>query len=97
MTTKRKVLVIVLALCMALWMCVLTGCGNENWGFGNYTYEHAYVGLGTEGRCVDVSSWHNNEVGIELHLDDSNSIYCSEGTYILFKDANHCPFCHGGK
>ena len=79
--------IITLALC-------LVSCGNKNLGFGNYDYTHACIGLGAESYCVNVDSWHNNEIGVELHLTGGNSIYCAEGTYILIEDASRCPFCH---
>lgn len=95
MTTKRKALVIVLALCMALWMCVLTGCGNENWGFGNYDWQHIHFSDAVGGHCATISSWHNNETGIEVHTEEYGSMFLSEGSYILFESDN-CPFCNGG-
>ena len=84
-------------ICLLLLMCVLllclVGCGNENWGIGNYTYTHAHVGTGEAGYCATVSSWHDNELGIELHTKEYGSLYCAEGTYILFEHASRCPFC----
>ena len=81
------VLIAVLALTLSL-----TSCGNMNMGFGSYTYTHAHISDGTEGHCVSVSSWHDNELGCEIHTD-SGTIYCSEGTYHLFTNAAACPFC----
>jgi hypothetical protein len=83
-------MLIVLALCS-----VLCGCGNENWGIGNYTYTHVRVGSAGEGYCATVSSWHDNELGAELHTEEFGSIYCSEGTYVMFEDGAKCPFCRG--
>ena len=87
---KKFIALILLVITLTL---MLASCGNEDLGFGNFTYEHAYIGLGTEGHCVNIKSWNDNEIGIELHLTNDSSIYCSEGTYILFKDSAHCPFC----
>ena len=87
---KKVIAFILLVVTLTL---ILTSCGNANLGLGNFTYEHAHIGLGTEGYCVNIESWHDNEVGIELHLTSGSSIYCSEGTYILFNDSKHCPFC----
>ena len=64
MTIKRKILLIVLALCM----CVLTGCGNENWSFGNYDWQHIHFSDAVNGYCATISSWHDNETGIEVHV-----------------------------
>lgn len=96
MTTKRKVLVIVLALCMALWMCVLTGCGNQSLGFGNFTFKHVHFSDAVEGRCATIEKWYDNEQGIEVKTKEYGSMFLSEGSYILF-ESDDCPFCHGGK
>ena len=88
--------IICLMLIMLLILPVLVGCGNENWGFGNYEFRHVHIVGATEGRCATVESWHDNELGIELHTKEFGDIYCSEGTYFLFEDGNNCPFC-GGK
>ena len=74
---------------------LVAACGNENWGIGNYTYTHVRVGSGTTGHCATVKSWHDNEMGIELHTEEFGDIYCSEGTYLLFSDGSKCPFCNG--
>lgn len=85
--------VIAIALfCIMMALC-LVGCGNENWGFGNYTYTHVHISNGVEGHCATVNSWHDNERGIELHTDEFGNIYCSEGTYFIFENKNDCPFC----
>lgn len=87
----KKIITLILVMIMA---CVLlAGCGNENWGVGNYTYTHVHIGDGTEGYCAAVKSWHDNELGVELHTDEFGDIYCSEGTYFLFEDGVKCPFC----
>lgn len=86
----KSLLATILIISAVLSFCA---CGNENWGIGNYTYTHVHVGDGAEGYCADVSSWHDNELGIELHTEEFGSIYCSEGTYLLFEDGANCPFC----
>lgn len=69
-----------------------SGC-NESLGWGNYNFTKAHIYCGGEkGMCVEVESWHDNELGVELKLKDGKgSIYCSEGTYILLED--YCPIC----
>jgi hypothetical protein len=74
----------------------LVGCGNENWGFGSYTFTHVYIIGAGEGHCATIESWHDNEMGVELHTTEFGNIYCSEGTYFLFGSEENCPFC-GGK
>ena len=88
----RRMFVVLLAIVFIFGLCA---CGNENWGLGNYTYRHVHVCPGAEGYCATVNSWHDNELGAELHTQEFGSIYCSEGTYILFEDGSLCPFCRG--
>ena len=93
MSIKRKILAIILMLSVVLCMYILTGCGNENWGFGNYTFRHVHISNDVNGYCAEINSWHDNESGIELHTKEFGNIYCSEGTYFLFEDQSGCPFC----
>lgn len=86
----RKVILILLAVAMLFMLCA---CGNENWGFGNYNFYHVHIGDGAEGYCAEINSWHDNDLGIELHTKEFGSVYCSEGTYFLFEDGSKCPFC----
>lgn len=91
--TKRIVFVIVALLVVTIFGACLSGCGNANWGFGNYTFTHVHISDGVEGHCATVNSWHDNERGIELHTQEFGDIYCSEGTYFLFSNADGCPYC----
>ena len=84
----KKMLIFVLC---AVLLLALTGC-NENWGIGNYTFTHCHYSDGVEGQCVTVNSWHDNEVGCEIHTPDG-SIYLSEGTYQLYESNKTCPYC----
>ncbi len=88
----KKIIAILLVIFMIVPLCA---CGNENWGFGNYTFTHVHIGDGSIGYCADVISWHDNDLGCELHTKEFGSIYCSEGTYFLFENKNDCPFCGG--
>lgn len=57
----KKIVCILLALMMVLCLCA---CGNENWGIGNYTFTHVHLSNGVEGYCAEVTSWHDNELGL---------------------------------
>lgn len=70
----------------------LTGCGNENLGIGNYTFTHCHYSDGVEGHCVTVNSWHDNELGCEIHTP-AGGVYLSEGTYQLYESDKVCPYC----
>lgn len=83
-----------IAFILALLMCfALAGCGNENWGFGNYTFKHVHISDAVSGHCATIDTWHDSEQGIELHTIEFGDIYLSEGTYMLFHDASGCPYC----
>ena len=89
----KKIVCLMLVLLMVL---CLAACGNENWGIGNYTFTHVHIVGAAEGHCAEVISWHDNELGIELHTEEFGSVYCSEGTYFLFENGENCPFCVEG-
>ena len=86
----KKLLCILIIMLMIVSLCA---CGNENWGVGNYEYHHVHIGDGSVGYCAEVESWHDNELGVELHTKEFGDIYCSEGTYFLFESGDNCPFC----
>ena len=89
---KKKAIAVLVAIgCLG---ASLTGCGNENWGVGNYTFEHARINDGTKAYCVVVDSWHDNDLGCEIHTP-YGGIYLSEGTYQLFEKPEACPYCKG--
>lgn len=87
--------IVCIALVMIMCVFCLVGCGNENWGFGNYNFTHVHVSDSNVGYCAEVKSWHDNERGIELHTEEFGNIYLSEGTYMLFEYGKNCPFCNG--
>lgn len=84
---------LICVLLIVLMMTSLCACGNENWGVGSYTYTHVHISDGSIGYCATVKSWHDNELGVELHTNEFGDIYCSEGTYFLFESSSNCPFC----
>lgn len=84
---KRLFIIVIL---IAVLLC---GCkGNVSTVGHNREYNIIHI-TDLAGNCVDcrVSKWYDDEVGIEVQLEDGNSIFCSEGTYILAKD--YCPIC----
>lgn len=87
--------IICMALALIMMACMLCACGNENWGFGNYNWKHVHFSNAVEGHCATISSWHDNEAGIEIHTNECGSMFLSEGSYILFEDGTKCPFCNG--
>ena len=90
----KKIIAVVFVIVICLSLCA---CGNENWGFGNYTFAHVHFNDGVTGVCADVNSWHDNELGCEVHTSQFGTLYLSEGTYILIENGNSCPFCSKGE
>ena len=85
---------IILACILALSTFSLAGC-NEGIGWGTFNFNRAHISVGSKDVCVEIQSWHDNELGCELKLKNGTSIYCAEGTYILID--GECPICKGGK
>ena len=81
----------ILIMVLVVSVCFV-GCGNENWGIGNYTFTHCHYSDGVKGQCVTVESWHDNELGCEIHTP-AGGIYLSEGTYQLYESNKVCPYC----
>lgn len=84
-------------ICLILVMLIVTslcGCGNQSIGFGNYTFTHVHITDAVEGHCAEVNKWYSSETGIELLTEEFGSVFCSEGTYLLFGDSSNCPFCN---
>ena len=83
---KKMLLIFLLVL-----STVFVGCGNMNFGFGNYTYNGVHIETYHNTVCYTVETWTNAETGIEVKTKEIGSIFLSEGTYILFE--TECPIC----
>ena len=94
---KRFVLVIIALIVMLLTLtgcgegCSCEGCGNNNIGGGNYTFNYCHIFTDEEDICLHIKSWKDSEVGIEVKLDDDNTLFVSESRYLLSR--NYCPIC----
>lgn len=75
---------------VALAAAGLCSC-NQNIGLGNYSFTKVHITTSEHDKCVEISSWHNDDVGIEVKTKDYGSLYLSEGTYILIE--RECPIC----
>ena len=86
----KKMFIIFLTSVFSLF--TFSGC-NEDLGFGNYSFKKAHINLDGQnnGICVNIKSWHDNEVGCEVKMENGSSLYLSEGTYMLVED--YCPIC----
>ena len=72
---------------------LLAGC-NMSLTPGNYNFKVVHICDGVKCCDVEISSWHESDTpGIEVKMKDVNSLFLSEGTYILAED--YCPICGG--
>lgn len=71
--------------------CSCEGCGNNDMGMGNYTFNYVHIFTDEEDICLHIKSWKDSEVGIEVKLDDGNTLFISENRYLLSRD--YCPIC----
>lgn len=86
----KKIVCLLISIAIILTLC---SCGNWNL-IGEYNYTHVYVETyKTEGRCYSIETWTDSESGIEVKTKSNGSMFLSEGTYILFSDADGCPYC----
>lgn len=84
-----------LIICLVLLVSCLAGCGNKAvFDLGEFSFTHIHFTDMTEGYCATVEKWHDNEEGCEVKTTEFGSIYCSEGSYILFESASKCPYCN---
>ena len=90
---KNKIIMTLMALMIAVAGC-LTGCGNQSWGLGNFTFTHIHISDAVEGHCATVEKWYDNSEGIEVKTTEFGSMYCSEGSYMLFGSGADCPYCN---
>ena len=87
---------IAIIITIAILTVVLTGCGNESWGMGSFTFEKIHVDTYHYSGCFDVVKWRDSSTGIEVLTEEAGWMFFSEGTYILIEGDQGCPFC-GGK
>ena len=84
----KKIIALAIACCL---MFMLVGC-NMGVGIGNFEFHGVHV-CDHNGNCRDlaIDKWYDNDNGIEIKTTDYGSLFCSEGTYILYED--ECPIC----
>ena len=86
----KKIIVFILA---ALLAVAMAGC-NMGLGLGNFEFTGVHCS-DFSGNCRDftVTKWYEDDTGIEVKTKEAGSIFCSEGTYILY-EGNKCPICN---
>lgn len=78
----------ILSVMLVMFCLMLTSC-NMSLGFGNYNFKKIHCTINNE--CYSITSWHDNERGIEVKTTEFGALFFSEGTYILVEDK--CPIC----
>ena len=88
----KKVMKIVLALVLiAVMVVTFVGCGNASLGMGSYEFNKVHVDTYHYSGCLEVDKWYEASTGVEIKTKSGESMYLSEGTYIMIED--ECPFC----
>lgn len=86
---KHRVIAII-ALIVIIVVC-LCGCGNMSLGLGNYEFNKVHVDTYHYSGCLEIEKWYDVSTGIEIRTKSGESLFLSEGTYMLVEDK--CPFC----
>lgn len=91
---KKPIVALILLAVIVVLLTTLSGCGNMSLGFGNFEYNKIHVDTYHYSGCFNVEKWYENNNGIEVNTKEADSMFFSEGTYILLED--DCPFCDKG-
>lgn len=52
---------------MIICITCLNGYINKNIGIGNLSFRHTHFSDEVSGYCVEVKSWHDDDIGCEIH------------------------------
>lgn len=90
--TKRLIAAILAIIIGLTCGIVLTACGNKSFGFGEYNFKKVHI-FTHDGHdvCLELIRWHDDSQGIEIYTKDYDSLFISEGAYMLCQDK--CPIC----
>lgn len=75
---------------LIILVMAFTGC-NMSMGLGNYEYNKIHIDTYHYSGCLKVDKWYETTTGVEVKTEDGESLYLSEGTYIMVED--ECPLC----
>lgn len=89
---KKIILSVIL---FALVVGIFSGCGNQSWGLGNFTFEKIHIDTHNYSGCFTIEKWYDNSNGIEVKTKEAGYMYFAEGMYMLIED--ECPFCSFGE
>jgi len=83
-----------IALLMAVAALSLSGCNEQVVGWGSLSFHHVHIQMLGQSEPVHllVTSWRNDEGGIELKTKNFGTILVGDGTYLAY-DVEECPIC----
>ena len=86
----KKLLFVFLSI-MAL---VLTGCNEQVVGWGSLSFHYVHIQMLGQPNPIHlkITSWRNDDGGIELKTENYGTILVGDGTYIAY-DVEECPIC----
>jgi len=67
---------------------MLVACGNQDLGWGNYTYNYAYIEI-SDGvyREIEIERWKDYDDGmIEIYTKDANNLLTHSHNVIMSKE-----------
>lgn len=83
-----------IAILLLLVLVVTCFCGcNVSFGLGTYEYNRIHIDTYHYSGCLEIDKWYDNSTGVEVKTESGESLFLSEGTYILVEE--DCPFCGG--
>ena len=88
----KKIISIILFLTILFVFCAMASSCNVSVGPGSYSFKKVHICAGGVNKCIEISKWHDNEVGVEVYSETYGALFFSEGTYILVGDK--CPICN---
>lgn len=89
----KKIFVLVCVLVLIVLCCA--GCGNKAiLDPGNFSFKHVHISDHTEGHCLEIDKWWDDDSGIEVRMTNGKGVFLSEGTYQLFESSASCPYCN---
>lgn len=91
---KRIVSIILLCCMLCLSIFTLSSCLNYNIGPGSYSFKYVHIQMPgmTKPVHLEITSWKDDEGGIELKIKDYGTIILGDGTYMLYT-SDTCPIC----
>lgn len=87
---KKLVKPALVLMLIAVMVATFVGC-NVSPGMGSLEFNKIHVDTYHYSGCLEVDKWYETSTGIEVKTEDGESIFLSEGTYIMIED--ECPFC----